>query len=573
LDKFGQSLQLCPETTTFFVIVRKNFSLLLALRYLNPLRTHVSVITLISLAGVATGVMVLIVVLSVFGGFEKFIKDQVLSYTPHINIERVAPWPDPEGYPEFNAEEEWRAVEKSMASVGSVESAYALVNDYVLLDRGGAVAPVTMQAIDTENTDQLESLQHLITPENGTADMGLGENAVVSSMCAEKFGIMVGDTVQLHSSRNLQQIQPVLERIGSESFAESQADVLKEIQEGMARIAKPVDGEPEQEAVAIQEIEELYYNQLTPLKDYNIREAEKEIIQSVLDLVATSISRTTEAPDNSGDYIQKKGQMKETAELLGSLAKVDIKEEDITNIKEMKTVVLPKDIKVVGIYKASRHAMSPDIFVPLPVGQDLAGLGDGVRGIALRLKDPYLAHKVLEDEVMAKLPNNGRWAASTWMEAHQQQFGLIKTQRQLLTFALSFIMLVSAFSIMAVMFTVTIQKKREIGVMKALGAAPFQLVRVFLYQGIIIGFFGGVIGLGLGNWVIVKRKVLLDLFASWGFDPFPSDFNGFDGLPADRQPSEFLAVFLFAFIMCIIATLIPAISASRSDAAKSLRNM
>ena len=81
-------------------IVRKNFSLLLALRYLNPLRTHVSVITLISLAGVAIGVMVLIVVLSVFGGFEQLVKDRVLSYTPHINIERIASWPDAEEFPD-----------------------------------------------------------------------------------------------------------------------------------------------------------------------------------------------------------------------------------------------------------------------------------------------------------------------------------------------------------------------------------------------------------------------------------------------------------------------------------------
>ena len=136
-----------------------------------------------------------------------------------------------------------------------------------------------------------------------------------------------------------------------------------------------------------------------------------------------------------------------------------------------------------------------------------------------------------------------------------------------------FIMMVSAFSIMAVMFTVTIQKKREIGVMKALGAAPAQLVRVFLYQGIIIGLFGGILGLGFGYLVIENRQVILDLFASWGFDPFPSEFNGFDGLPADIQAKEFIAVFIFAFVMCVIATLVPALVASRSDAAKSLRNM
>jgi len=143
----------------------------------------------------------------------------------------------------------------------------------------------------------------------------------------------------------------------------------------------------------------------------------------------------------------------------------------------------------------------------------------------------------------------------------------------MLAIALSFIMLVSAFSIMAVMFTVTIQKKREIGVMKALGATPFQLIRVFLYQGLIIGFFGGVVGLGLGDLVLNNLQFILDLSASWGFDPFPSEFNGFDGLPVEKQSKEYIFVFLFAFIMCTVATLVPAIAASRSDAAKSLRNM
>jgi lipoprotein-releasing system permease protein len=99
------------------------------------------------------------------------------------------------------------------------------------------------------------------------------------------------------------------------------------------------------------------------------------------------------------------------------------------------------------------------------------------------------------------------------------------------------------------------------------------LVRVFLYQGIIIGLFGGLLGLSLGYLVVKNRQVLLDVLASWGFDPFPSEFNGFDGLPAIIDPSEFGIVFVFAVTLCILATLIPALLATRSDAAKSLRNM
>jgi len=528
------------------------------------------VITLISLAGVAIGVMVLVVVLSVFGGFEKLVKERVLSYTPHITIERVAPWPDPEEEPDYNIEQEWRAVEKSMTSLKGVESAYALVNDFILLDRNGAVAPASMQAIDTENASQLKSLQDLIKPGNGNADMGLGETAVISSLTAEKFGISVGETIQIHTNRNLKQLQPVLDRIGTESAYKIYATQINQMLGDMKAMATAKD---EQETVPITAMEDLYYNRLVVLRDSNLRTGEIDIIESVREQLTTFTKRTTEHPDTSGVFIFEKGAIAKAIELLESLKDVDTKDEDINDVKQMKTIVLPKDLKVIGIYQATRHAYSPDVFVPLPTGQDLTGLGDGVRGIALRLDDPYYAARVLNETILKNMPESGAWEARTWMEDHQQQFSLIKTQRQLLTFSLSFIMMVSAFSIMAVMFTVTIQKKREIGVMKALGAAPAQLVRVFLYQGIIIGLFGGLLGLGFGYLVIVNRQSLLDVFASWGFDPFPSDFNGFDGLPAIIEPREFLWVFIFAFVMCVVATLVPAIVASRSDAAKSLRNM
>ena len=550
-------------------IVRKNFSLLLALRYLNPLRTHVSVITLISLAGVAIGVMVLIVVLSVFGGFEQLVKDRVLSYTPHINIERIASWPDAEEFPDYNAEAEWRALEKSMSSLEGVESAYALVNDWVLLDRAGSVAPAAMQAIDTANKTQLKSLQDLIEPGNGNADMGLGETAVISSITAERFGIMVGDTIQIHTNRNLKQVQPILERIGEAPLHQRTAQGLAQIRDDLKKMFTQAD---DKETTPIKQLQELYYNRLTPLMDQNLRNVERDAIDALL-IHLEQGERSTPDPDNSGIYTFDAGHMAKALALLDELTTINTDKADIQDIKHMRTVVLPKDLTVIGIYQATRHAASPDVFVPLPVGQDLTGLGAGVRGIALRLTDPYFAAEVLNDVVQPNLPDDGAWAARTWMQDHQQQFALIKTQRQLLTFSLSFIMMVSAFSIMAVMFTVTIQKKREIGVMKALGAAPAQLVRVFLYQGIIIGLFGGLIGLGLGYLVIDNRQVILDLFAAWGFDPFPSEFNGFDGLPADIQAKEFIGVFIFAFVMCVIATLVPAIAASRSDAAKSLRNM
>ena len=527
-------------------------------------------ITLISLAGVAIGVMVLAVVLSVFGGFEQLVKERVLGYTPHINIRYLSDWSIQEEDPEFNAEEAWRAVERSMSAQEGVESAYALINDYVLLDRSSAVAPAYMQAIDTSNKAQLDSLQKLIQPGMGNADMDMGDRAVVSSLTAERFGIVVGDVIQVHTNRNLQQVQPVLNRIGEPGFAETHAEELQQIRKNFDRLITIKDGRA---TAPIDEMTEFYYNILNPLLDLNIRGSEREVIGNILDLLLDN-ERSTTKPDESGVFIYPAGHKEAILKELDSLANIETDKADVSDIKNIKTFVLPKDLEVVGIYQATRHAPGPDIFVPLAVGQDLAGLGAGVKGIALRLDDPYKAAELLEKVILPNMPQDGLWDARTWMQDHQQQFGLIKMQRQLLTFALAFIMLVSAFSIMAVMFTVTLQKKREIGVMKALGAAPHQIVFVFLYQGIIIGLLGGLLGIGLGYVVLINRQVILDFLSNQlGFNPFPSDFNGFDGLPAIMNPTEFLLVFLFAFVMCVLATFVPAMVASRSDAAKSLRNM
>ena len=150
---------------------------------------------------------------------------------------------------------------------------------------------------------------------------------------------------------------------------------------------------------------------------------------------------------------------------------------------------------------------------------------------------------------------------------------LISQQRVMMYFSLSFIMLVAAFSMMANIFTVTIQKRREIGVMKALGAAPGQIVRVFIYQGMLLGLLGGGLGIALGRLVLAFRGSIQAMFRTMGFDPFSAAFVGFDVIPAYNNPIEQIGIGVMAFVLCTLAALVPAFLAARSDAAKSLRNL
>ncbi len=109
--------------------------------------------------------------------------------------------------------------------------------------------------------------------------------------------------------------------------------------------------------------------------------------------------------------------------------------------------------------------------------------------------------------------------------------------------------------------------------MKALGATPGQIMRVFLYQGTILGVAGAFLGVMLGRLVIHGRGGLQEALRHLGFDPFSSRLTGFSVLPAHMDPREQLLIGCMGLILCMFASFIPAFFASRSDAAKSLRNL
>lgn len=89
---------------------------------------------------------------------------------------------------------------------------------------------------------------------------------------------------------------------------------------------------------------------------------------------------------------------------------------------------------------------------------------------------------------------------------NKQIFDAIRMERSVMFFLLMFIILVAAFGIMNTLITVTVQKTREIGVMKALGAQTHQIIGVFLAQGMVVGVFGTATGLLLGISMVQYRN-------------------------------------------------------------------
>ena len=584
----------------------RSFSWTLALRYLNPLRTFVSVITLISLLGVAFGVMVLIVVLSVHNGFERHLKDTLLGHSPHLST-----------YPQFEASTDWRKQEEDLAKIPGVKSSYALVEGFALLDSRRWQRPVYFRGFNIENEGQIEALENLLDPDypessvdfnppigdalgappelpplpplppdGGGADgeipelapMVTGEIygdrlAVISSQLAQAIGVGPGDEIRLISASNLDRVMEAYKQPADRAWV-LYADTFEDFAAAHAEMFEKLENDEERVRADRLEANLVLLENLLPgtmeTPDGTVSEEGREMRPLERRLIEGILQKLKSPLRYEGEFFYYQPEVQaEVAKELGKLETFDLEEADNQAFKDIEEFVVPKTLKVQGVYKVSERTQGPDLFIPISIGMELKGL-ESAESFGVRIDDPY---KAAEFEVGLQEALGPDWVVQSWMRMHADRFQLVKTEKIMMSFALSFITVLSAFSIMAVMYTVTVQKRQEIGVMKALGATPSQIVRVFVYQGLIVGIGGAIAGFGLGLLAIRYRETIMAVIRGFGVDPFPAEFHGMSELPAHADGTQLGIICVVAVILCLLAALVPALMAAFRDPAKSLRNL
>lgn len=509
------------------------------------------------------GVLVLVVVMAVYAGMERDVKDRLLGFSPHVLLSHY------ELGGEGSELKDWHAVAKKAEELPFVESTSGYIADNVILDVGSWQKPVFFHGIDTSDPSQVKEMDRLLDRKDhpkSSADMGLDDQVILSSTLVDGFrrsgmDIGVGDTIRLYSTRNFEQVMQAYKSTEDNVVREQYPEDWKKISESLADGWKTSGESLTFPSEKLQET----YDLLDGIRRAGIRQPEEALITDIL------LEMEKGEPDQAkGIYTFPATAKDAITKNLAALAGNDRDKLDIEVFKNLKSIIFPKDAKIIGVYKASQMANTPDVFVPLHLAQNLAGLDNSVQGIALWLENANFAEQAAIEARKALGPE---WLVTTWGDQYQGFFALINQQRAMMYFVLSFIALISAFSMMAVMFTVTIQKRREIGVMKALGATPGQIVSVFLYQGMFLGVLGAVLGVVLGRIIIHFRGAIQEALRMVGFDPFSSTFTGFNTLPAHNNPVEQAIFALMGFVLCSLAALVPAFFAARSDAAKSLRNL
>jgi lipoprotein-releasing system permease protein len=221
-----------------------------------------------------------------------------------------------------------------------------------------------------------------------------------------------------------------------------------------------------------------------------------------------------------------------------------------------------KQFRVTAVFDAGFDQYdSKLVYTDLYEAQAFYDTGDSVTGVEMKVKDIEAARDVAR-EIDRRLAN-GVYHTLDWEELNHGLFTALRIQQLLMSLVLALIIVVAAFTVIATLIMVVLDKKKEIAVIKAMGASNSAVLRAFLYQGGIIGVFGTAFGLMLG---VVVCKLLL-VYAL----PLDPKVYFISHLPVQVRPVEFVLVGVFAILVCLVATIWPAVHASRLRPAEAFR--
>jgi lipoprotein-releasing system permease protein len=190
--------------------------------------------------------------------------------------------------------------------------------------------------------------------------------------------------------------------------------------------------------------------------------------------------------------------------------------------------------------------------------------------IQIKLKNYEDAPEV-EKRLRAAFPAN-RWDVRTWEEKQGTLLAAVAVESAILNILLFLIIAVAGFGILAIFFMIVVEKTRDIGILKALGASSNGVQSIFLSYGLALGLVGSGVGVVLGL-VFVANINTIEAALTWltGRPVFDERIYYFAVIPTNTEPLMVLWVALGAIAIAVLASIFPARRAARLRPVESLR--
>lgn len=210
------------------------------------------------------------------------------------------------------------------------------------------------------------------------------------------------------------------------------------------------------------------------------------------------------------------------------------------------------------------------VFVPLHYLQKIRTMENRVTNIQIRLKN-YADAKVVVEELRRLFPA-GVYVVETWEDKQGPLLAAIAIEKGILNVLLFLIVAVAGFGILAIFTMIVVEKTRDIGILKALGASNGGVMTIFLAYGLLLGVLGSLLGTSLGITLTEHiNEIEKFLGQLTGQDIFPRDIYYFDKIPTDIQPWNVVMVNLGSIAIAVVFSILPALRAALLHPVRALR--
>lgn len=204
---------------------------------------------------------------------------------------------------------------------------------------------------------------------------------------------------------------------------------------------------------------------------------------------------------------------------------------------------------VVGIYESNNKDYdSYYAFVSLPAAQSLLEMGSSVSGVEIRLRSINQSDhfkSVLTKEF------GDRFRVLTWYDLHRDLYSVMTVERWMAYIILSLIIGVASFNLLGSLTMSVVEKTRDVGILKAMGATNRSIIKIFMFEGVLVGVVGSFLGLLLGLFVVWMQNQ---------FHLFPLDPTVYiiPAIPVEVHMIDLITIAATAIALCSLAALYPA---------------
>ena len=216
--------------------------------------------------------------------------------------------------------------------------------------------------------------------------------------------------------------------------------------------------------------------------------------------------------------------------------------------------------RIGGIFETGMYEIDNTLII-MPLGDVETAMGVGATGIEIKLADEFKAGE-LKWTILKSLGRD--YFARTWMEMNRNLFSALKLEKLAMFIILALIILVASFNIISSLIMTVMEKKKDIAILKSIGAKKRSIMKIFMMEGITIGVVGALIGSVTGYVLcaIIQHTKLIKL---------PEDVYYITTLPAKISIVDVAFIAVVTMVICVLSTIYPSYKAAKIDPVETLR--